>query len=779
MKDFIAAMLAERSAVERLLSRGRGRLHMLGLAGVGMAGLAFHLQQRGFQVSGCDCASGALANWLKERGLALSLGHDPCHVVGMDALIRSTAVPPDHPEVLAARRAQIPVFRRGLVLAALLSSGPTLVVCGTHGKSTTVAMLVQALRQSGLAPSFCLGGVVEALGGVAGLGASGIMLAEADESDGSLAAYAPEMAVVTNIEFDHAEHFASFAELQSCFANFIAGVRRQVIYCADDAVATALCQKHPGAISYGLSARALWRARRVVLSGESSAFDLFYRGQRQGRLHLPVPGRHNVLNALAACAATSAWGGTFAALAAGLAAFQPVRRRFERVVNSAELLVISDYAHHPSELKAIWDNLQYNRRRRWLALFQPHRFSRTRALAKDFAKAFKGLDQLILAPVYPASEQPLSGGSSWDLYARIRRAAQVKAYCASSLAQAWDYLCRTLLPGDGLLILGAGDVEQLAAWAQRDIQRRGRAGLDPVPAWLAALRQLALPASRLRAREPMNRKTTLHVGGKADIFMSIASRADLARVLQWAALAQVPWTILGAGSNVLVSDLGVRGLVIRLCGAAFSGLRLVGPGQLSVGAGVSLAALTSWAAKHGYAGLEFLAGIPGTVGGALRMNAGAWGQAIGAKVLQVRCLNAAGEEQILLPPTLAFAYRQCPGLVGRIALEAVLALRPDDPAALSKRLAAIKRRRAWQKGLRSAGSAFRNPPGDFAGRLIEQAGLKGYRLGGARVSRRHANLIVTDKKATASDVGALLEIMRAAVADRSGVALIKEIVCLE
>ncbi len=778
MKDGRSEMLAERKRAEQFLSRGQGRVHLMGICGVGMAGLAFHLQQRGFQVTGCDAACGGLGRWLAQAGIPVLPGHDPAHVAGMEAIIRSTAVRPDHPEIRAALQAGQPIFRRGLMLAAMLATERSVAVSGTHGKTTVATMLVHLLRQSGLKPAFCIGGL-PLPGGQGVAGAGEIMVAEADESDGTLAAYAPDVAVITNIEFDHAEHFKDLAALRECFASLLNGTKSRVIFCAADPVARELCQGHPRAVSYGWDRAATWQAVDLEAAEMSMTFGVLRAGRELGRIRLPVPGRHNILNALAACAAAAEWGVTWEVMAAAWETFQPARRRFERIKVADDVQVISDYAHHPTEIAAVLASCRQLRRARWRAVFQPHRFTRTLALGPDFARVFEDLDELILTPVYAAAEPVLAGGTSWDLYAHIRQAARIKVQMASSLQQAWQYLRRNLLAGDGLLILGAGDVERIAAWAQRDLQEYGLAALNPIPAWQTALARLDLRATAWRTQEPLASKTTLQVGGAADIFMEIASVADLACVLQWAAAEGVPWTMLGAGSNALISDLGVRGLVIRLSGSILGGVQAAGPARIIAGAGAPLTTLLNWMAEQGRAGLEFLAGIPGTLGGALRMNAGAWGREIGELVEWVHCLDSAGREQVLGKNELDFGYRQCPSLAGRIILAAALASGPDEASAVRERIAAYLQRRAGMPAGRSAGSVFRNPPGDFAGRLLEQAGGQDYRVGGARVCARHANVIVTGRGATASDVSALLERLRAAVQGRWGVALQKEIVCFE
>jgi UDP-N-acetylmuramate dehydrogenase len=273
---------------------------------------------------------------------------------------------------------------------------------------------------------------------------------------------------------------------------------------------------------------------------------------------------------------------------------------------------------------------------------------------------------------------------------------------------------------------------------------------------------------------PLGETTTLRVGGRADLYMEACTRGDLSLALAWAKATGAPIRVVGQGSNVLVSDLGVRGLTVRLRGDAFLDIREQG-NETVVGAAVPLGRLLDRLEALGRGGLEFLEGIPGCVGGALRMNAGAGGDGIGRSVSWIRCLNPDGSERIVSGSKLGFGYRCCGALRHRVAVEAGLALPRRDRATIRQRRGVFAGRRAWMRGLRCAGSVFRNPPDDHAGRLIEQAGLKGVAIGGAEISRAHANVIVTSGSARASDVRALIETARAEVAARSGVVLEEEI----
>jgi len=762
----------------RTLFGGEGaqrHVHMVGVCGIGMAGVAFLLARRGFVVSGCDATLNRTAAWLESAGVKVVAGHGAGHITDdIVAVVHTAAVRADASELVAARRRGIPVFRRGEVLPGLLAQRISIAVSGTHGKTTTSTFITRVLHSAGVDPAWCIGGEIEALGGVAGYGAGPIVV-EADESDGTVALYEPDIAVVTNIEFDHMEHFDSVEEFEACFVSFIGQARRDVVYCGDDFRARRLCAGRSGAVSYGLSDDSDYRARVVGQSAGSICFEVCHAGSCLGRIDLPVPGEHNARNALAAVVVGLRMGLAPAAIARGLARVALPRRRYECVADNGGVRVVSDYAHHPTEVAAVVSVARREPCERRLAVYQPHRYTRTRALGRDFPPSFDGLDKLVLTPVYAASEQPLPGGTVWDLYAEFRRertGGSVGQVCvAEDLDQVRCYLRRELRRGDLLLVTGAGDVETVA-YGVADELRDGVCPLDRGEL-VSGLRSAA-PGSEVAGDAPLGARTTLGVGGNADAFVSVANETDIAHILAFARRLGVCVHVLGGGSNVLVSDLGVRGIAMRLGGGAFRAIRSE-PGLVVAGAATPVARLLEYAEGQGVGGLEFLEGIPGTVGGAAKMNAGAWGKAFCEQVSWIRCLNPDGGTCILSQSQLEYGYRECSSLENRVVLEAALRVESRAVEAIRSERDEYARRRIWMKGLRSAGSVFRNPAGDHAGRLLDEAGAKGLRVGGARVTSRHANVVVAEEGATASDVRALMMLMRGLVVDRFECELTSEV----
>lgn len=441
-------------------------VHMAGIGGVGMAGLALLLKADGRSVTGCDAVAGSLFPWLREQGIACSTGHDPAHLDAAPAwMIRSPAVALDEPELVRARAMGIPVYERGRVLPELLHRYRAAAVAGTHGKTTTASMLAWILTSCGVRTSYCIGGVCPNLGAVAHVEPDGAMVVEADESDGTLQYYAPGVAVITNMDLDHVDYFRDESAQRDVYARFAAQAR-MVVYPHDDPASGNVIATASQKRSFGFPAGADVRADAWVLAADRTSFEWISEGQRMARIDLGVSGRHNILNALAAIAAALEWGLDPGAIAAALASFRLPKRRFEQVVDGP-VKVFSDYAHHPAEIDALIRQARLLAPGRVIGVFQPHRYSRTRAFKKEFAASLSALDDLVLAPVYAASEKPLEGGTSADLLSAFRAAHARPVRLASSLDDAWLQLRAMARDGDVVLIIGAGDVEQLGTRAAR------------------------------------------------------------------------------------------------------------------------------------------------------------------------------------------------------------------------------------------------------------------------------------------------------------------------
>jgi UDP-N-acetylmuramate--alanine ligase len=433
-------------------------VHFVGVAGAGMSALAELLHRRGVTVTGCDQHVSGAAD-IMALGVAVAQGHDAGHVQGARALVVSSAIPKEHPELVAARVLGIPVIRRAEALAEATAGGRLVGIAGTHGKSTTTVMTTEALASAGFDPTGVVGGRVGSWNGNLRRGTSDVFVVEADEYDRSFLALDPFVAVVTNLEADHLDIYRDLDDLRGAFEQYIRGARYLVL-CADDPGADAL-PSPPTAevVRYGIqSANARLVARDLRSNGTGTSFDVWYDGTLRGTVALQVPGEHNVRNALAALAVGLLWGKSVDEMAPGLASFGGVERRFQRIGESAGVAVVDDYAHHPTEIRAtIAAARDTFVGRRIVVAFQPHLYSRTRDFADEFGLALAAADAVYLADIYPAREQPIDGVSS-DLI-------------AEPLRQGGGHLCwqgpRTALAaaladgvssGDVVITVGAGDI---------------------------------------------------------------------------------------------------------------------------------------------------------------------------------------------------------------------------------------------------------------------------------------------------------------------------------
>lgn len=596
------------------------RVHLIGAGGVGMAALAVLLKSRGDDVSGCDASSAKRLAWLESEGVKVFKSHDPSHLEGVDEVIVTPAVSKDEPELVEARRLGLQIKSRGEVLARIASSRETIAVCGSHGKTTTSTFIAKLLSSLGEDVAWAIGGECGDMP-VARDGA-GPLVVEADESDGTLELYSVTTLVVNKCEYDHPDHFRTSADYFAVFE------------------------------------RAKAKAADVI---DAEALDL-------SGWDIAVAGEHNRRNARAAIEVALRRGHSRKAIEEALpkALSSLPDRRFGRLSHG----VYTDYAHHPTEMKCAVSMAREICRGKLRVLFQPHRYSRTKALLADFPHALKDADEVIICPTYAAFENPVEGGDEADLYACCRSHA-LNVYLARSCQEAWTHAKLSEKEGDITLLLGAGDIINLAPWVNE-----GR----------------ILPEKRI-------------------------------------------W--LGAGTNTWRSDLKTGEVYVKSSSrASISGASLEIP---------------------------WMAGIPGTVGGWIKMNAGAFGHSISELVEKVKV-----DGRWLSREECGFGYRTS-AIDGEIQDFALLPYERDGEASAQY----LSRRAKFPPGTK--GSVFKNPPGDFAGRLLEASGVKGLRVGGAYVWENHANVIVEGSGSRPGDFLALSRLMRLAVFHRFGVMLESEV----
>ena len=613
---------------------GGKKIHLMGAGGVGMAGLAVLLKSRGHEVSGCDLHSTPRTRWLEAEGVRFCEGHSTDHVAGIDELVVTPAVPADAPELLRAKEGGVCVRARGEVLAELVSEADSVAVCGSHGKTTTATWTAKLLLALGEDVAWCIGG--ETGDFPVARAASGPLVVEADESDGTLALYRAKTLVVTNCEYDHPDHFPT---------------REAYFECYDTA------RRHAG---------------NVVEAEELPSLG------REVDACLETLAPHNRRNARAAVEVALRRGHPLGKILLALPQIvaELPDRRFQTIYKAGGVHVLTDYAHHPTEMACAISMARRICRGTLRVLFQPHRYSRTKALLADFPAAFADADEVVLCPTYAAFEKPIEGGDIADLYAACRASGRVKKlFLARSCSEAWEHARNSMQDGDVTLLLGAGDIIDIA------------------------------PVVNETKRGP---------------------RAAPRRI----------W--IGAGSNTWRSDLNL----------SVEYVRTKGPAGVP---GVTL-------------GIPWMAGIPGTVGGWIKMNAGAFGHSISEAIEAVKV-----DGRWIAAEDCGFSYRhsEISGEIQDFRLRSDI---PDGDAAPESYLV---RRRRFPAG--TFGSFFTNPPGDSAGRLLESVGAKGMRVGGAYVWGEHANVIVRGEGATPSDVLALARLMRNRVIFRLGVALEPEV----
>ncbi|HMV06260.1 MAG TPA: UDP-N-acetylmuramate--L-alanine ligase [Accumulibacter sp.] len=449
-------------------------IHFVGIGGAGMSGIAEVLANLGFIVSGSDLSESSTTRRLAGLGVRTFVGHTAENISGADAVVVSTAVQPDNPEVLAARGRHLPVVPRAQMLAELMRLKQGIAVAGTHGKTTTTSLVASILGQGGMDPTFVIGGRLNAAGANARLGSGDFLVAEADESDASFLFLSPVISVVTNIDADHMETYGhDFNRLKQAFVDFLQrlpfyGV---AVLCADDAnVRAVMPQVTKQIVSYGLSASANVYAENVVADAGRMCFDCVRVNGTVSRLPitLNLPGRHNVLNALAAIAVASEVGVSDEAIAAALRDFRGVGRRFQRYGELAlpaggRCTLVDDYGHHPAEMKA---TLAAARGafpgRRLLLAFQPHRYTRTRDCFEDFVQVLSAVDALILTEVYPAGEQPMVAADGRALARALRVVGKVEPVFVDQIGDLPQAILDTARAGDVVMTMGAGSIGGVA-----------------------------------------------------------------------------------------------------------------------------------------------------------------------------------------------------------------------------------------------------------------------------------------------------------------------------
>ncbi len=793
-----------------------------------MNGIAEVLLNLGYQVSGSDLAENAATQRLKQLGAEIYIGHAEQHLKNADAVVISTAVSKDNPEVLAARARLIPVVPRAMMLAELMRLRQGIAVAGTHGKTTTTSLAASVLARGGFDPTFVIGGKLNSSGANARLGTGEFIVAEADESDASFLYLQPIIAVITNIDADHMETYGhDFGRLKQAFVDFVEHLPfyGMAMLCIDDANVREILPRISKPIcTYGFSDDAQIRAVKVRHQGGKMCFTAECRQggtQKDLDITLNLAGRHNVLNALAAISIALEVGVADEAIVAALAEFQGVGRRFqpygEIPLAKGSFTLIDDYGHHPAEMAA---TLQAARGafpgRRLVLAFQPHRYTRTRDLFEDFVKILCGVDALLLAEVYAAGEAPIVAADGRALMYALRVAGQGQALFVENIATMPQAILQMVQDNDVVITMGAGSIGNVPGTIRKQLEEKLAAQplnnlssvlspqssdtssvispqssdtssvLSPqssdVSSVLSPLSSDVRPQSS-ESDAPMSRYTSWRVGGTADRLYRPSKLQDLRLFLQ-VLPSEEPLLVVGLGSNLLVRDGGLRGTVLLLHGA-LNVLKREADGSIYAEAGVAGAKLARFAAMQNLSGAEFFAGIPGTVGGMLSMNAGCYGSETWQKVKRVLVCDRGGALHERTAKDYQIGYRSVvknqesgiPTQLFEFFVGAWFDFEAGDSEVSRQQIRELLGKRILSQplSLPNAGSVFRNPPNDYAARLIEQCGLKGKCIGGAQVSEKHANFIVNINHATALDIEKLIQLVQQSVLEQTGIKLHPEV----
>ena len=751
---------------QRLTDRGNPlNIHLIGVAGSGMSGLALLLMGMGHKVSGSDKVTTAETNRMQGLGLVFSSPPAAAGVKGADLVVYSSAIKPKNPAYAAAKKAKIPLICRAACLAAILHTKKGIVISGTHGKTTTSAMTAHLLREADQKPCHYVGAEIPILGANAKWSEEAThMVAEGDESDGTLELYHPEHAVILNIEPEHLDFYRDLDHIKEVFTKLADQTVGKIVYCAEDPVASEVCSGRENAISYGWE-DADYAATDIRDLKGSSAFTVMKKGKPLGDVELGIPGNHNILNSLAAIAIADCCGADFTLVARALATFAGAKRRFETKYLSANYRIIDDYGHHPTELAATLQTARSLKPSRVVVLFQPHRYTRTQALAEDFGKVLQAADRVFITDVYPASEVPIPGVSGQTLVDAVERHGDIRVTSVPDLATAHHAVGNALEPGDLLITLGAGNVHEAGRRIAADLK-------------ILEEMEALMPAGEIQGKlyEPMKKHTTMLIGGPAQYWIEPHSFYGFAFLVDYCRGRGIPVRVVGRGSNLLVRDGGIRGAVIHPTGGAFSEVTVDGKGMVTAGAGVRLKKLASIAGGHGIGGFEWMEGIPGNVGGALRMNAGAMGVDTFEQVVRVTFLDEDGVIRTRERAEIVASYRNVAELRRNFALQAVFKGKNDKAENIKQRWEESReKRKGSQPVAASAGCIFKNPEFIPAGRLVDSMGLKGMNHGQAAVSDVHGNFIVNQGGATATEVLELIDSIKAKAKEQRYVDLETEV----
>lgn len=736
----------------------------LGVGGAGMAPLAIWLKHHAKSIEGYDdFLKKNIADCLKRAEVKIINILLKDSLKNYDLVVYSNAFSEKNYLLKEAHALNIKCLKRGELLAEIAADKKLIAVVGSHGKTTTSALIAHGIQSLDLPINFILGGFYQGLSSPAFACESDWLLAEIDESDGTINSFSPEITLLLNLDWDHVDRYRDFSEFKAVFVDLLKRTHQSVI------IEEALSKEFKELNSL--------KAQKYLLPDFNAGINRSSATQNLEDFSNPTltPSAFNESNQCFALSLLKLFTEDSALSSDLFNDFPGIERRQAALLESDALTVYEDYAHHPEEIRLLIDAFarQYVQRD-LVIIFQPHRFSRTKALIKEFSEALNLAKKVFLLPVYSAFEAYCEGGSSEDLskanQSVVMDLLSLDLAGIKALNQYIDGLKKPLL-----LFIGAGTITEFAQgfcayYKAESVQS----------AWLSYTNSKVSDACKLSLSENMASKTTFKIGGEALYYAEPASSADVLALLESARLFSLDYFCLGRGSNVLIADSGYKGLVMRFNQKIWREIRVIDEQHIWVGCGARLKELCGFVAKLGFSGFEFLEGIPGTLGGALRMNAGAMGRWTFDIVDRVIMINKTGEIQDITSEAFTVEYRKVKEISEGIALGAVLKIGDNQPCDIIRnRMDSYSDvRKGSQPIAPSAGCIFKNPEGEYAGRLIDQYGLKGVKVGGAQVSDIHGNFIINSGGSSAKDVQSLIQIIREKVKHASGHSLEPEVLLL-
>ncbi len=749
------------------------KIHIIGIGGTGMSAIALVLAEAGAIVTGSDRSRSDIVSKLEDAGIKVFLGHRSENIGNVDLVIYSSAIPKDNPELREAQRRGIPVKRRIEFLNDLLEDRDVIAVAGTHGKTTTTAMIAWLFSESGSEPGFIIGSTPKNLGKNAALGKSKEFVIEADEYDNMFLGLFPSVAILTRVEHDHPDCFPTMDLYLNAFRKFISQVKPGgiILMNADDPNQQLLKDKMPADVSvytYGESISADFRATDLEIGLDGCYKFNFLDSAKNWKLpiQLGIPGKHNVFNATVATACCALKNLDLSKVSEALKAFNGIARRFEISAAWNDITIVDDYAHHPTEIQATLSAAKdaFPNRRIW-ALWQPHTFSRTQTLLPKFIKAFGLADKLLITNIYASRETQTDFGFE-DL-----KKAMINAYPDSLFAetneQAVEILMNELQPGDVVITLSAGDANQIGPKA---LERLRAAANDSVKK----------PHGVILKNEPIAKYSKAMCGGPAKELVIVRSKEDLVSIIKEYQSSGKPFKVVGGLSNILFSDNGFDGLLVINQSDEISFEPQEEKVLVTVDSGAELNRFVKACAEESLTGAEWASLIPGTVGGAIYGNAGAYGGDISHILRSVQFLTDNNEIVDLRNEDLGFGYRTSKFKSGELKgtiLSGTFELSRGNYDEIHEKMAVIaeKRQKFNFHGNGSLGSVFRNPQGNYAGKLITECGFNGKRFGNVKVMDDHGNIFITYPGVKSSEFIELIHRVHDAVLERFSIDLTTEI----